>query len=140
MKKGGKRLEEKGSGLTAVAGSLAKGATVALGAALLLLMGCAAAVSAQWLGQQTMEGCMVMACILGALAGGFVAMSGHREWAMALGPGTGGMLFLMLLALGMLLYENAPILERVPSICSACLCGGTMAGILGRKSKKKRRR
>ena len=123
-----------------VTGALAKGSAAALALTLMLLMGCAAAVSARWLGQQAMERCVVMVCIVGSLVGAAVAMRREREWAMALGLGTGGMLFLLLLALGILLYESAPVLEGVPGIFCACLCGGAMAGILGRKTKKKRRR
>ena len=140
MKKGGKRQEEKGGAWMGAAGELAKGSAVALGLALLLLMGCAAAVSAQWFGQQAMERCAVVVCITGALVGAAVSMRRNREWAMVLGLGTGGMLFLLLLSMGVLLYENAPVLEHMPSILCACLCGGAMAGILGRKPKKKRRR
>ena len=140
MKKGGKRQEEKGSAWVNVSGALAKGSAVALGLVLLILMGCAAAVSFRWIGQQGMERCAVLACVVGSLAGASVSMRHNREWAMALGIGTGGILFLLLLALGVLLYENAPVTSGIPGIFCACLCGGAMAGILGRKAKKKRRR
>ena len=140
MPKNGKRQEGKNSSWMEIAVGLTKGCAVALGTTILLLFGCAAAVSARWLGQQTMERCVVMACVIGALVGAAVAMQNHRDWAMPLGIGTGGGLFLLLLTAGILFYENAPIPSGMTGIFCACLCGGGITGILGRKTKKKRRR
>ena len=140
MKKSAKRQEEKGSAWMGVTGALVKGSAAALCLTLLLLLGCAAAVSVQWLGQQAMDRCVVMSCIAGALVGAAISMRNAREWAMPLGLGTGMALFLLLLSMGILLYENSPVLDSVPGVFCACLCGGAMAGILGRKTKKTRRR
>jgi hypothetical protein len=53
---------------------------------------------------------------------------------------TGLAQFLILLMLGALLYQDAPVSGEVPEILLACLCGGGMAGILGQSKKGKRRR
>lgn len=140
MKKGGKRQDGQGGVWGGVLCALAKGSAAALLMTLLLLFGCSAAVSAQWLGQHSARQCVILTCVLGALGGSVVAMRNRREWAMGLGLGTGGALFLMLMSIGILLYESAPVPELVPENLFACLCGGAVAGILGRKPKKKRRR
>ena len=141
MKKtAGKRQEEQGNAWMGVMGSLLKGGLLALAVTLALLLLCAWAVSVRWLNQAAMERCTVAVCVLGAVVGGAVAMRRHREIALLLGVGTGGMLFLFLLSAGVLLYEEAPVVNGIPGILCACLCGGGIAGILGRKTKKKRRR
>lgn len=140
MKKADKRQREKGSAWPDAAGALLRGSAVAAGMSLLLLLGCAAAISAQWFGQQAMERCVVLSCIAASLVGAAVSVRNFREQAMLLGVGTGMIQFLLLLLLGLLLYDGSPNWPRVPSILCACLCGGIMAGILGRKTKKKRRR
>lgn len=140
MKKTDKRQREQENTWIGLTVALLRGGAVAVGVAILLLLVCAAAVSARWLGQQAMERCVVLSCVTASLIGSAVSVWKHREQALPLGLATGGMQFLLLLFLGILLYENAPVLQRVPGILCACLCGGAMAGILGRKTKKKRRR
>ncbi len=140
MKKSGKRQEEPGSAWMAVATALLQGGVLALAVTLLALFGCAAAVSAGVMGQGTMGRAAIAVCVLGALAGSAVSMRRRRELALPLGLGTGAVQFALLLAAGVLLYEDAPDLGSVPPVLCACLCGGACGGILGRKTKKKRRR
>ena len=140
MKKSGRRQEEQGSGWMEWMSSLLKGSVLALTATLLLLLACSAAVSGGWLNQTSMERAVVAVCVAGGLLGGAISIRRRRDIALLLGTGTGAVLFLMLLGLGTLLFEDAPALGRIPMILCACLCGGAMAGILGRKTKKKRRR
>ena len=140
MKKSGKRQEEQGGGWTEWMRSLLKGSILALTMALVLLLACSAAVSGGWLNQGSMERAVVAVCVAGSLTGAAAAMRRHRDLALPLGIGTGAALFFLLLGLGTLLFEEAPTADRFPTILCACLCGGTMAGILGRKTKKKRRR
>ncbi|MCI8871118.1 MAG: TIGR04086 family membrane protein [Lawsonibacter sp.] len=139
MKKTGKRQEEQ-SGWMAAMNALAKGIGAALAVTLILLLLCAAAVSARWLSQTAMERSVIAVCVLGSLAGGWVSAAQRREMSVLLGLGTGAALFLLLTAIGVLFFEDAPAAEQIPVIFSACLCGGGAAGILGRKTKKKHRR
>lgn len=139
MKKTGKRQEEPSIWMSAMS-ALAKGVGVALAVTLALLFVCAAAVSARWLSQTAMERSVLAVCVLGSLAGGWTAAMRFREMSLPLGLGTGIALFLLLTALGVLFYEDAPAAEQIPGVFCACLCGGGAAGILGRKTKKKHRR
>lgn len=141
MKKtAGKRQEEQGSPWMGMMCAIFKGGVLALVVTLGLLLLCSAAVSSQWMSQAAMERCVVAACVIGGAAGAAAAMRGNRGMALFLGVGAGVMLFLLLLAAGVVLYDEAPAVQGIPGILCACLCGGGCAGILGRKTKKKRRR
>ena len=54
----------------------------------------------------------------------------------------GSLLFLglLLLSVGSLLFESASISNGGILILLSCLCGGAMAGILGGRPRKKRKR
>jgi putative membrane protein (TIGR04086 family) len=140
MKKSGKRQQGQGGSPKDRISFLVKGSVLALTAALTLLLLCAAAVSGGWIGQNSMDRCVTVACVTAAMLGAVVSIKGGRELALPLGIGTGVMLFLMLFTLGLILFEDAPTPDQIPTILCACLCGGAITGILGRKTKKKRRR
>ncbi len=140
MKKSGKRQQAQGGSPKNRIYSLIKGSVLALTAALVLLLVGAAAVSGGWIGQNSMDRCVTVICVAAAMIGAVVSIKGSREVALPMGMGTGGILFLMLFVLGALLFEGAPAVQQIPTILCACLCGGAITGILGRKTKKKRRR
>ena len=54
------------------------------------------------------------------------------------GLGVGVVLFL--LTAGFIVYQGASVANGGAGILCACLCGGAIPGLLGRKPKKKRRR
>ena len=56
------------------------------------------------------------------------------------GLGVGVVLFLLLLTAGFIVYQGASVANGGAGILCACLCGGAIPGLLGRKPKKKRRR
>ena len=60
--------------------------------------------------------------------------------ARLVGAGVGAILFLLLLLAGTLLFEEASISNGGGMMLLSCLCGGAMAGILGSRPKKKRKR
>lgn len=141
MKKtAGKRQEEQVNPWMGLMCALFKGGVLAFAVTLIILFLCAAAVSARWMSQTAMERAVIAVCVLGSLAGAAMAVRHDRELALVLGVGTGAMLFLLLLSAGVLLFEEAPVAQSGLGILCACLCGGGCAGILGRKTKKKRRR
>lgn len=140
MKKTGKRQEEPNSTWMGLMCAVMKGSLAAFVLALGLLFACSAAVSAGWFRQAVVDRAPMVVCVLSAFLGGCVSIRRRREFSLPVGLGTGIGLFCLLLAIGVLLYEQAPIPESVPNILCACLCGGALAGIMGRKSKKKRRR
>ena len=140
MPKKGKRQGKETGGWSGIFLAVGKGSGVALGVTALLLFCCAAAVSLGWITQVAAERCCILSCVLGTLAGGAVSVVGGRTWALPVGAATGMVEFLVLILLGLLFFEGAPAGSEIPEILLSCLCGGGMAGILGRKTKGKRRR
>lgn len=140
MPKKGKRQGREMEGWKELLPALGKGSGIALGVTVVLLFGCATAVWLGWISQRAGERCCVLGCVLGTLIGGMMSVKGGRSWALPVGLVTGLAQFLILLMLGALLYQDAPVSGEVPEILLACLCGGGMAGILGRSKKGKRRR
>ena len=74
------------------------------------------------------------------MVGGVSAVRRLGRHALLGGPGVGAVLFLLLLTAGLLVYDGATVANGGLGILCACLCGGAIPGILGRKPRKKRRR
>ena len=80
-------------------------------------------------------------CVLGALAGGLSAARRPGSRGLLTGLGVGLVLFLLLLTAGLLAYEDASLERGGAAVLCACLCGGGLAGLIGgRRPKKKRKR
>ena len=138
-KREGKRVEEKKGGEAVLVKALLKGGLIAAAVLLFFLPVGAAGVSLGLLGQEMMERWGILSCVAGGLTGGWMAVREERRMALILGLGTGGILFGLLLLTGLVLGGTPSGGRMLPVLC-ACLCGGGMAGILGRKGKKKKKR
>ena len=77
---------------------------------------------------------------LGARGGGLLAVRQGRGRSLLMGFGAGLILFLLLLTAGFLFYESADLRNGGLGLLLSCGCGGALAGVLGGKPKKKRRR
>ena len=73
------------------------------------------------------------------MGGGYAVRKVGRR-SLLVGLGVGAVLFLLLLTAGLIVYQGASIANGGAGILCACLCGGAIPGLLGRKPKKKRRR
>ena len=89
---------------------------------------------------EAMYGTVLAACALGAFAGGIYAVRHVEGRSLLAGLGVGVVLFLLLLTAGFIVYQGASVANGGAGILCACLCGGAIPGLLGRKPKKKRRR
>ena len=141
MKKKERRLEELGSGsewLNAMCEVL-KGGVLAGVSTILVLLICAALVSMGIIPVGSMYGAVLAACVAGALAGGSYAVRRVGSRSLLVGLGVGAVLFLLLLTAGLIAYDGASIANGGAGILCACLCGGAITGLLGRKPKKKLR-
>ena len=135
-----KKPEKSAGGWTGVMCALLKGALAAVLTALLTLAVCSLFISAGVIPEGAMDRTVLAACILGSLAGGLLAVRLVGRSTLLVGTGVGAVLFLVLLSVGWLLFETASLANGGLLILLACLCGGAMAGILGARSKKKRKR
>ena len=123
--------EETGGLWITVMGQMLLGGAAAVLAAVLALLICSLLISA---------GAVLAACVLGALIGGLLAVRRIGRSTLLVGAGVGAILFLLLLLAGTLLFEEASISNGGGMMLLSCLCGGAMAGILGSRPKKKRKR
>ena len=137
-----KRCEDTGQGASWLGAmvDLLRGAGVGLAGALAVLAIAAGLISFGMMSNAKADGAVVAACLLGGLLGGAFAVRRRKIAPLPTGLGAGGMLFLLLLAAGGLLYDVLPTLRTGGVVASACLCGGGLAGVLGGKPKKKRRK
>ena len=140
MKKKDKRADVPGGKRVEELCELLKGVGVAVVTAFLLLIFSAFLVSADFLKEQWMEGTVLLACVLAAVVGGGFVSIRIGKGSLLLGLTVGMTLALMLLTLGVLIYDADPAEGSGVKVMASCLCGGGIAGILFGKPKKKRRK
>ena len=119
---------------------LLKGGVAAGLVAILTLLLCAVMVSAGLLRERWMEGAVLACCVAGALMGGLFSVRKIGSRTLLVGLSVGGILFLLLLTAGLLAFEEASIEHGGLGVLGACLCGGGLAGLLGRGGGKKKKR
>lgn len=115
------------------------GALASLLLCVLVLLAAAMGMSSGAIGAGMEYRVTLLACVVSVLIGGLVAIKRYRSFLM--GIGTGIAFYLCLLTIGVLFYEVQPMEQGGMGILFASLVGGCLAGILGdRRPKKKRRR
>ena len=116
---------------------LALGGIFSLGAALLILLLGAAAVSSGLIREGLGEHMTVVACAAGCLLGGMFVGARLKGGKMLVGMGTGTVCFLIILACSLLRGGEPDFGGRGLEELAACLCGGTLSSFFGKKKKKK---
>lgn len=141
MRRGGKRQDESATGWIGMASGILKGSVIGYCVTMLLLLLCASVIWFGLVGEEAALSCVQAACVPGVLVGCCISLGGHRASAMPVGIFTGLVLFALLILTGAVISGALPDKGEGANVLCACLCGGTMGGILGRrKGKKKRRR
>lgn len=141
MKQKGKRqAEHPASGWLNAMCEVLKGGVVALAVTLLALLVGACLISAGILSENAMGGLVTASCVIGALLGGLLAVRWVGSKPLPVGLGTGAILFLLLLSIGLLLYDGASLAQGGVRLALACACGGALAGVLGSRKKKRKRK
>ena len=140
MKKKERRPKEMGGQWLNAMCEVLKGGVLAGVVTILVLLICAVLVSVGLVPVEAMYGTVLAACALGAFAGGIYAVRHVEGRSLLAGLGVGVVLFLLLLTAGFIVYQGASVANGGAGILCACLCGGAIPGLLGRKPKKKRRR
>lgn len=101
---------------------------------------CALLVSGGVVGEKLMGRGVLAICVVSSLTGGLLAVRRLERGTLLAGLGVGVILFLLLLTAGFLLYEEASLSNGGVPILVACCCGGAIAGVLGGRPRKKRKR
>lgn len=133
MGKSDKKATNKKTATAMITGTLG-----ALLIAMLLLLVCSAAISAGVLKMENSRGLAVFICALSCFCGGLFVVRSCGKTALPLGVGTGFLFSLLLTMLGHLLFEDAEFGMGQLLILCICLCSGALAGLIGKKRKKRR--
>lgn len=117
-----------------------KGGTLGAGI-LLVVLGVAAWLI--WLGvfgSDNGNSAVIAACLAGSFVGGVFVVRRRTLAPLTGGLCTGAVLFLLLLTAGVAVCDAMPSVHTGGVEAGACLCGGGLAGVLGRGGGKKRRK
>ena len=132
------KAEERGTNAVQMATGVALGGLLALGVALMILLAGAVAVSNGVLKEDSRSQLTAAACVLGCLAGGLLACSRWRSKRLLGGLAAGAVCWLLILAVGLLMSDEAQLGLQALAELACCLCGGALAGIMGGRKRKKR--
>lgn len=132
------KSEERGANAVQMATGVALGGLLALGVEMMILLLGAVAVSKGVLKEDAAPQLTAAACVLGCLAGGLLACARWKSRRLLGGLATGAVCYLLMLAVGLLMSDSLKLGVQALIELAGCLCGGALAGLLGRGRKKKR--
>lgn len=135
-----KTEEDQGTRLVRAMTNILLGGVVALAVCLMFLFLCSIGISGGWLQEGLMYQMAVVSCVIGGFAGAMTAVRRCGSRALIVGLAVGAVFFLLLLTVGVLLFESMSLEAGGLGLLCGGLCGGAAAGLMGSKSKKKRRK
>ena len=135
-----KNEEDQATRLIRSMGSVLIGGIFALGISLIILFICSIGISGGWLSNQSMIQYTIAACVVGGFFGALLSVLRVRSKTLIIGVVTACVQFLLILSIGFLMYPEISVSNHGIGIAAGCLAGGAIAGFLGGKPKKKRRK
>ena len=132
--------EDQAAKLVRSMGRILTGGLLSLGISIIILFLFSIGISSGWLNDRTMPQCTVISCVIGSLGGAVFSIHCVREKKLFVGLLTSCIQFLLILSIGFLMYPGTSLSEHGASIAGGCIVGGLLAGFLGAKPKKKRRK
>lgn len=135
-----KTEEDQGTRLVRAMTNILLGGVVALAVCLMFLFLCSIGISGGWLQEGLMYQMAVVSCVIGGFAGAMTAVRRCGSQALIVGLAVGAVFFLLLLTVGVLLFESMSLEAGGLGLLCGGLCGGAAAGLMGSKPKKKRRK
>lgn len=135
-----KTEEDQGTKMVRAMANVLLGGVLALAVCLVFLFACSIGISGGWLDEGLMYQLTVVGCVIGGFAGGMTAVRRCGSRALIVALAAGGVFFLLLLTVGLLLFEGMSLENGGLGLLCGALCGGAAAGILGGKPRKKRRK
>ena len=135
-----KTEEDQGAKLVRAMTGVLLGGVLALAVCLVFLFLCSIGISGGWLSEGLMYQMTVVGCVIGGFAGGMTAVRRCGSRALIAALCAGGVFFLLLLTIGVLLFEDMSLENGGLGVLCGALCGGAAAGLLGGKPKKKKRK
>ena len=135
-----KNEEEQAAKLVRSMGRILTGGVLSLGISIIILFLLSIGISSGLLNDRTMPQCTIVSCVIGGLGGAIFSIHYVREKTLFVGLLTSCIQFLLILSIGFLMYPAISLSEHGASIAGGCIVGGVLAGFLGGKPKKKRRK
>ena len=135
-----KTEEDQGTRLVRAMTNILLSGVVALAVCLMFLFLCSIGISGGWLQEGLMYQMAVVSCVIGGFAGAMTAVRRCGSRALIVGLAVGAVFFLLLLTVGVLLFESMSLEAGGLGLLCGGLCGGAAAGLMGSKPKKKRRK
>ena len=135
-----KTEEDQGTRLVRAMTNILLGGVVALAVCLMFLFLCSIGISGGWLQEGLMYQMAVVSSLIAGIAGAITAVRRCGSRALIVGLAVGAVFFLLLLTVGVLLFESMSLEAGGLGLLCGGLCGGAAAGLMGSKPKKKRRK
>lgn len=135
-----KKEEDSAVKLMRATSSVLLGGAIALAICLLILFLCSMGISSGFLDDHAMVQYTIAGCVIGSFGGGFYAVMHIRSKTLLVGLGASAIQFLLILTIGFLMYPGISAAQNGIGVAAGCFAGGAIAGILGGKPKKKRRK
>lgn len=132
-----KTEEDQGTMLLRYGKSILLGGLTAFAVSLALLLLFALGVSRGLLDEGLRYQLTVVSCVLGSFGGGILVVRNCPARSLFVGLAVGGVLFLIQLTLGLLLFEKFSLESGGVGLLFGALCGGAAAGILSGGGKRK---
>lgn len=131
---------DQGSRVVAMAVASLLGGAAAAVIAMALLLICAAAISSGVLAEELELHVTIAACVAGSFCGGLMTRKRWGSRALFAGLSAGAVFFLILLTISLIGYGAPDIGGAGLGVMAGCLCGGAIAGLLGQRGKRKKKR
>ena len=135
-----KNEEDQAAKLIQMMGSILLGGMAALAVSLFILFLCSICISAGLLSNRAMMQYTVAGCVIGGFAGGLFAVARVRAKTLLIGLGAACIQFFLILTIGFLFFTKSSIENHGVLLVLGSLIGGALAGTVGGKRKKKRRK
>ncbi len=135
-----KRGENHSITLVRLMSSVLLGAAAALLIVVVFLLLCAFAISTGRINQGDMMRYTLAGCVISCFLGGLLAVSQSKSKTLVVGLCTGAVFLLLLLSVGLLFYPDVSLESERAGLLYSSLFGGGLAGFMGGKRSKKRRK
>ena len=131
-----KTEEDQGTRLVRAMTNILLGGVVALAVCLMFLFLCSIGISGGWLQEGLMYQMAVVSCVIGGFAGAMTAVRRCGSRALIVGLAVGAVFFLLLLTVGVLLFESMSLEAAVRGIVRRR--GGRTDGLQAKKEAEKK--